>query len=279
MNLSDIADGKHWKIRTYELIHQLVLRNKRFGSLPSCDLIIVSHRKDFHKIDAVIKAVIAHSVNRIERIYIIGSCRQPTKVSSVAYEYIYEQDMLSRKVFEELKTCCPRPGWIIQQLLKLKGNILSNKYLVIDADTILIRPHVFFLKQSTVLRIAYESAGIYRDAEQMLGLNNAWNHVSFVAHMMPFEGSVVKELRYYVEKKIGKEFETSMIEIARETGWLLSEYNLYARFLITHNPNSFTIHPWLNKSLTNYPREFELRQLQRRYPFRNSLSFHEIYHT
>ena len=279
MNLSNITAGKQWKIRSYELMHQLVLRNKRFESLPSCDLIIVSHRKDFHKVDAVIKTVITHSVNKIERIYVIGSYKQPNRVSSVPYEYIYEQEILSRKVFEELKTSCPRPGWIIQQLLKLKGYILSNKYLVVDADTILIRPHVFFLKQSTVLRIAYESAEIYRDAEQMLGLNNAWGRVSFVAHMMPFEGTVVKELRDYVEKKTGKEFEDSMIEIARQTGWLISEYNLYARFLIMHKPNCFTIHPWLNKSMAIYPREFELKQLQRRYPFRNSLSFHEINHT
>lgn len=279
MNLSNITAGRHWKIRTYELMHQMVLRNKRFESLPSCDLIIVSHRKDFHKLEAVIKTVVAHSVNKIERIYIIGSSKKPYKTSSVAYEYIYEQEMLSRKIFEELKISCPRPGWIIQQLLKLKGDILSNKYLVIDADTILIRPHVFYLEESTVLRIAYESAEIYRDTEQMLGLNNVWNHVSFVAHMMPFEGSVVKELRDYVKKKTGKEFEASMIEIARGSGWFLSEYNLYARFLISHKPNSFTIHPWLNKSLPNYPKEFELKQLQRRYPFRNSLSFHEICHS
>ena len=58
-----------------------------------------------------------------------------------------------------------RSGWLFQQFVKLSGKIGSCQYyLCIDADHVLIRPHVFLTdKDETVFYLSYEENQFYYD--------------------------------------------------------------------------------------------------------------------
>ena len=79
-----------------------------------------------------------------------------------------------------------RSGWLYQQLLKLSGNVGTCRYcLCIDADHILIRPHVFLTDdKKTVFYMSYEEHLPYYEMNHRLFPSMELASLSYVSHIM-----------------------------------------------------------------------------------------------
>ena len=113
------------------------------------DVVIPAIDKDLGTLPYVIDGIRKHVTHRIGRIYVVSP--QSEKIKAVCRRkhctFILENDVLPiRKkdiVYRSVKW--ERSGWLYQQLLKYGSSAFvgQRQYLVMDADTVLIRPHSF----------------------------------------------------------------------------------------------------------------------------------------
>src|SRR5690606_22598788 len=93
-------------------------------------------------------------------------------------------------------------GWLFQQLLKLSGDTLctSKYFLVLDADTVFIRPHVFRAGNKTVFYCRdWSQPEYFRTYRRLLGKKPA--KPSFVTHYMLFERAKLALLKRTIEAR------------------------------------------------------------------------------
>jgi len=141
-----------------------------------------------------------------------------------------------------------RNGWYLQQLLKLyAGFVIPNildKYLVVDADTIFLKPTKFIENNKSTY--CYGSEYNYPYFEHMSNLHETFNKVSNksgICHHMMFETKYVKEIIDLVETKHNKEF-WKIFLIFSATNYKLSgasEYEIYFNYMLMYHPDSIII--------------------------------------
>lgn len=146
-------------------------------------------------------------------------------------------------------------GWIVQQLIKLSADKLGNDLpiLCLDADTVLVTPQVF-LEGDRVGRFVVNEqiASYYEHLERVFGdtVDPSW--ISYVAHQMVFEPTVLVELRSAIEAlHPGRCWEETIIDAidpAIRQGFGMSEFELYGHF------NHGTRHrPLVHRAFFNRP--------------------------
>lgn len=167
-----------------------------------------------------------------------------------------------------------RSGWIFQQLLKLSGQIGTNRYyLVIDSDHILLKPHTFITDtnklcfyQSTEWHYPY-----YKNIKKLIG-KNAIHGLSYVAHKMIFDKKILASLHCEIEGKNNCAWDKAIINSLDNTySSSFSEYELYGTFV----PSICKTHlPWIEKPL-RYTELEDYSTLQKRYKEYMSVTFPE----
>lgn len=170
-----------------------------------------------------------------------------------------------------------RSGWIYQQLLKLSGDriVRTRHFLVMDADTVLIRPHRFRTGGKTVLYYRRWSQPEYFRTYRRLTGRRARANVSFVAHYMLFDRHKLSRLKRAIEARHGKPWYRAIIDsIHPQRNFGFSEYETYGNMLYSRNPSAVKLLPALNRHLRRSAASLtapEKRRLARKY---RSLSFH-----
>lgn len=99
-----------------------------------------------------------------------------------------------------------RSGWLFQQLLKMSGDTLcsSDYFLVIDADTVLIRPHVFKAGNKTVFYCRNWSQPEYFKTYRRLLGKKASAPTSFVTHYMLINKAKLAQLKEKFQRIINQ---------------------------------------------------------------------------
>ena len=170
-----------------------------------------------------------------------------------------------------------RSGWLYQQLLKLSGDRLvrHRHFLVLDADTVLIRPHRFRIGGKTVFYCRRWSQPEYFRTYRRLTGRRRKAKVSFVAHYMLFDRRKLARLKRMIEARHGKPWHRAILDsIDRTRNFGFSEYETYGNLVYGHNPSAVKLLPALNLSLRRSASslsEAEKRRYARKY---RSLSFH-----
>ncbi|MFD2370956.1 DUF6492 family protein [Brevibacillus sp. GCM10020057] len=171
-----------------------------------------------------------------------------------------------------------RSGWLLQQLLKLAGGKLTKRryYLVIDADTILIRPHIFLVNGKTVFYCRNWSRPEYfRTYRKLLGVKPAAKR-SFVAHYMLFDKAKLSHLKRKIEARHKTRWYWAIIKKTNKKSYAgFSEFETYGNFVKAHYPGHLVVRSSLNKSLSSKPASLtrnRIIQLARKY---RSISFHK----
>ncbi len=238
----------------------------------SCDLWLVCHPKDFEVAKLTLESARRFVLNRIEKIYLVSTLQSRPQWLPSEVEYVYEGSVPGIEEVSRLLEGESYRGWILQQILKYSGAFYSRRFVVIDCDTVLLRPHLFFSEKGTVLRLAYEHSPQYQALEKSLDIN-ACRWASFVCHMMAFEGDVLHEMFRSIEAKSGMDWRNYFASFAKEGGMVMSEWDLYARYLI-QNGHSYQFRPWINQSL-EVEGELSLESLIASFSQRrNSVSLH-----
>jgi len=157
-----------------------------------------------------------------------------------------------------------RCGWYFQQLIKLYvsfviPNILDN-YLVIDSDTVFLKPITFFDKDIPLYNFGTEYHLPY--FIHMINLHPSFSKVNImsgICHHMLFQKYILNELFETVEKyhNNSKKFYQIFLESIEKKEILgsgASEYEIYFNFLQKNYPNQYKIRPlkWQNVSTLNF---------------------------
>lgn len=250
--------------------------------LTKIDVLIPAIEKDLGTLPYTIDSVRKHVKHPIGRIMIVAP--QSKRIQALCRRknctFINERNVLpiTKKDIPYRTKYADRSGWLYQQLLKLAGSNLSkqNYYLVIDADTILIRPHLFLVNGRTVYYCRNWSRPEYfRTYHKLLG-KKASAPRSFVTHYMLFEKAKLTHMKRKIEAKHNTRWYQAIIKKTNKRSYAgFSEFETYGNFVHSHYPGQLMIRSAQNKSLPTTPAALSSDQLQKYAKIYRSLSFHK----
>jgi hypothetical protein len=149
--------------------------------------------------------------------------------------------------------------------------------LVIDADTVLIRPHVFLTTGGrTVFYCRNWSQPEYFITYRKLLGQKAGSPSSFVTHYMLFERSKVRKLKKIIAARHQTTWYGAIIRsINKKKQFGFSEFETYGNFLHAHYPGTLSRKPALNKSLHIKASRLSAAKRKRLSLKYRSISFHK----
>jgi hypothetical protein len=252
------------------------------GSGPAIDVLIPAIEKDLATLPYVIDSLRRYVRHPISHIYIVSpnSSRIKSLCSQKGCTFVDETTVLpfTKKAIHYSSTRWNRSGWLYQQLLKMNGDTICREkfFLVIDADTILIRPHRFRSQGKTILYCRdWSQPEYFRTYKKLLGAK-APSPRSFVTHYMLFECAKLSSLKRKIEARHGIPWHTAIIRcIDTRKQFGFSEFETYANYIYSTNSGSVILKTALNKSLKTSAVSLgksKTRLLAHKY---RSLSFHQ----
>ena len=167
-----------------------------------------------------------------------------------------------------------KPTWLYQQILKLYSyQILSDNaivdppikplFLVIDSDTIAVRPFQFIDSDGKpIYNIASEQSGAFKnDCDVTNALNRELfpdgtlppafpdfdkQHFTSITHMMMFNGTIVNEFLYALEKLNNHKPAWKVLDGIHRS--VLSEWELYMAWVMKHHRDQIAVRqiPYVN---------------------------------
>ncbi|BFT70070.1 DUF6492 family protein [Paenibacillus sp. P36] len=227
------------------------------SSSTQIDVLIPAIEKDLGTLPMVIDAVRKYVKHPIGEIIIVAPRKKRILdlCQRKGCRFVHEDTVLpitKKDIHYESKTW-ERSGWLYQQLLKLNGDTLctSKYYLVIDADTVLIRPHVFKVGSKTVFYCRdWSQSEYYKTYRKLMGRGRS-SRRSFVTHYMLFERAKVAKLKSTIEAKHNRSWYSAiMASMNKSKQFAFSEFETYGNFLYASAPQNMILKSALNKSLS-----------------------------
>ncbi|MCC3376539.1 DUF6492 family protein [Cohnella sp. REN36] len=246
------------------------------------DVLIPAIDKDLGTLPHVIDAVRRHVQHPIGRIYVVSP--ESERIRNVCKRkgctFVNERRVLpiTKRDIRYSSKRWERSGWLYQQLLKLGGtSVVSQRhYLVVDADTVFIRPHRFLSEgKTTFYRRSWSQPEYFVTYRKLMG-ERAKARRSFVSHYMLFDKAQVSAMKRRIEARHGTRWYKAIIRsINKKKQFGFSEYETYGNYLYARHPGRVVMKSALNKSLlTRFGSlsDARIRKLAKSY---RSLSFHQ----
>jgi hypothetical protein len=188
--------------------------------------------------------------------------------------FVLEDEILPRPA-AELKC----RGWVLQQFIKLNASnfVTTPDYLVVDADTVFLRPQSFFQGGKSVLRYSDQYELLYNRSLELVFGHARRFPVSFVTHHMLFNAALVKEFFQLIEKRFCCPWwEAILKEVDKGHPISFSEYELYGHHVLSqpHWKKKFCLEYW--HGLDRHTEDLAELETIRRTEARNlnTVSFH-----
>ena len=171
-------------------------------------------------------------------------------------------------------------GWVLQQLIKFNAchSVPTPDYLVLDADTVFLRPQCFFRGARTVLRYSDQYELLYNRSLELLFGHGRRFPTSFVTHHQVFATDHVKALLAMIEGRFGRPWwEAILHEVDQGHLISFSEYEWYGHFVMSQPERRARAALQYWHGLDRYAEDLPgLAALQRTAGKRvNSVSFHQ----
>jgi len=261
---------------------QIESENRAAGSSTKIDVFIPAIEKDLGTLPFVIDSVRKHVQHPIGTIMVVSP--NSSKIKSLCKrkgcKFIDEKSVLpiTKKHIRYSSKTWERSGWLYQQLLKLNGDKLGSArhFLVIDADTVLIRPHVFKVGDKTVFYYRRWSRGEYFNTyRKLMGKKRSSSH-SFVAHYMLFDKTKLARLKRSIEARHNTKWYTAIIRsINKSRQFGFSEFETYGNYLHSTEPEKLLFRPCLNRGFAMNASRLSRERKERLARKFRSLSFHK----
>jgi hypothetical protein len=168
-------------------------------------------------------------------------------------------------------------GGVIQQIIKLESrrHVKADHYLVVDADTVFLRPRVFVTEKSAyVLRYTdtYQRA-YHRTLDAFLpGVRRF--PVSFVAHHMLFNRAMLDRFIAVWERNCGESWIDYAATCDRAQVCSLSEYELYANHVIADRRARVRLEYWHGVDVSDVALPGCVDEAIHQFPHAASASYH-----
>ncbi|WCK54485.1 DUF6492 family protein [Aneurinibacillus sp. Ricciae_BoGa-3] len=256
--------------------------NNQYMSRTKIDVLIPAIEKDLKVLPFVIDGVRKHVKHPIGDILIVSP--NSVKIKQLCKQknckFINENFVLpiTKKHINYRTNRWNRSGWLFQQFLKLSGDKLCSQkfYLVIDADTVLTRPHVFRQNEKTVFYCrGWSRPEYFKTYRKLLGRNKTSSR-SFVTHYMLFEKAKVAKLKKAIETRHKTTwFGAILRNIDRSKQITFSEFETYGNFLHANFPGQLILKRALNKAISKRGIKLSLANLEKAAGYARSVSLHE----
>jgi hypothetical protein len=152
-------------------------------------------------------------------------------------EILADEDILPSPTKKEIEARLGalgwRAGWYLQQFIKLGYSriVEADRYVIWDADTVLIRPMPFFVRGVAQIGAAKEyHAPYFRTYEKIVGSKPVLPHSS-ISQYMPIHCKVARDLLDHIEERSGKPWVEAILScLPCEQMSEFSEYETYANY-------------------------------------------------
>lgn len=201
------------------------------------DVVIPCIQKDLDILPYTIKSLKKFSKHKINKIYLVSPVDKEiiNFCKSHSLECINEEDVLGygAKDITYNFQGIDRSGWFFQQLLKLSGQFVSkDNYLVIDSDTVLLRPHAFIKDGIPIFYESKENYAAYYDTFYSIFAYHKKHEYSFVSHMMIMNKSYLEEMKKEIESLHQGRWDKILIQhIDQNEISCFSEFETYANWV------------------------------------------------
>lgn len=252
------------------------------GGKTDLDVLNPAVPKDLGTLPHAIDAVRKHVRHPIRNIYVVAP--DHPKIRALCHRkhvrFVNERSVLpfGNNRFRYRSRTWERSGWLYQQLLKLNGDTVgtADHVLVVDADTVLIRPHVFLRKGKTVFYCRnWSQPEYFRTYRRLMGRRRASSR-SFVTHYMLFNRKQLASLKRNIEERHGMRWYEAIWKcMDKSKPYAFSEYETCGNFVYGRNPGAIIRLPARNKKMNTDFRRLppaRIRALSLKY---RSLSFHK----
>lgn len=279
------ANGNGYAIRWFFTRFHLRFVRKLFPSLPHptdadrarpITVVIPAADKDADLLGHCLESIRSQMKQKVADIWVVAPESERIRALATRYQarFLHEDTLLPQPA-RELKT----RGWILQQFIKLNAanHVETDDYLVLDSDTIFLRPQYFFRGGKSVLRYSDQYELLYNRSLELIFGHCRRFPVSFVTHHALFSRETMKQLLSNLEQRFNRPWWTAIQEEVDKCHLIsFSEYELYGNFVV-NRPNwrkQVVLEYWNGMDL-NGTDAANLDEIRATVPPRcNSLSFH-----
>lgn len=166
--------------------------------------------------------------------WVVGpaSARLQSIAQEAGWDFVLEDKILPRPAAE--LQC---RGWVLQQFIKINAafHVPTEDYLVLDADTVFLRPQTFFRRGRTVLRYSDQYELLYNRSLALIFGHDRRFPVSFVTHHMVFNRQIVREILNLIEERFGQPWWRAFLhKVDQGHGHLISfsEFELFGNYVM-----------------------------------------------
>ena len=142
------------------------------------------------------------------------------------------------QIKQQLSVMSPRFGWYLQQFLKWEYRRIcqADRYLIWDADTVLVKQNNFFADQEPSFNMASEYHKPYfKTMERVFGLTRQVEQ-SFISQYMLIKLETLNQLIDKCEEGASIPWYLSLLnKLDRTNPSEFSEYETYGTYVLTHN--------------------------------------------
>ncbi len=213
------------------------------------DILIPTVEKDLDMLKICVAFARRNLMHPIKDIYIVAAPTEKTIACAQELGAIFVDEttvlpIQIKDIYYFPAECkgCDRRGWLFQQFLKLSADeiCVSEHVLVIDTDTLLVRPQIYIYENRTIFHCSDEFHIPYRTVYKKMVGEAAKGPFSFVSHTTLFEKSKLKHFKNHIEQLHKMPwFQAIMSLMNKDEGSAHAENESYPQFVISHYPNSF----------------------------------------
>lgn len=240
-------------------------------------IVIPAVEKDAEVLAHCLRSVRDQVTDVVAAVWVVApeSARLRQLAREAGADFILEDEILPRPA-RELKT----RGWVLQQFIKFNAchRVTTADYLVLDADTVFLRPQRFIRRGRALLRYSDQYELLYNRSLELIFGHRRRYPVSFVTHHQVFGASLVRDLLALIEQRFGKTWwEAILHEVDQGHPVSFSEYEMYGHFIMEHphRRNQIKLEYWrgLDRDTSEVGALAEIRASAP--PGTNSVSFHK----
>ncbi len=181
------------------------------------DVVIPTLEKDLKIFPLAVEGIRQNVQHKIDTIYVVAPRSKAIEDISkkLSCKFIDERSVLgfTAEDFDYCPNGLDRSGWIFQQLLKLSGAIGENEnFLVVDADTVILRKMIFLTDSKPIFYESMERHFPYYEFYRKLFGKERIHFFSFISHMTLFNKRYLKEMKTEIEEKFNKKWYEVILE-------------------------------------------------------------------
>lgn len=222
------------------------------------DVFITLHKKDIPALPLCVRSISKYLSPGPNRITILSDDMPADLLTEYGLNHIHESSLFRDLAFTEMpEIICKgenRTGWYFQQFLKWEARKYAetDNYVVVDADTIFIRPVILLNGNKYVFyRGRQYHMPYFRTYEKLFGYFPE-KQMSYIADFMIFNTGIIDEMTARIEKIYSgrqKWYEIILDAISRNEPSSFSEFETYGYYMSKYHPDLFDSRECRNKIL------------------------------